>query len=156
MAPCNLAEVHRRFGRISCHRIQGRRERQATNKHMKSTMFWAVTPHSLLEVHQRFKGTYYLHLQGRKYANQATSKNQAFEEYYLLRCDVVHFSRSSLTFRRHILLPSSGSMSMPSNRWTRRKHAKSTIFWNVTQCIPLVVYRRFGVTLPPSSGLKTC
>jgi hypothetical protein len=33
---------------------------------MKSTIFWDVTPCSLLSFNRRFGGTYRLHLQGRK------------------------------------------------------------------------------------------
>jgi hypothetical protein len=33
---------------------------------MKNTMFWDITPCSLLKVNGRFGGTYRLHLQGRK------------------------------------------------------------------------------------------
>jgi hypothetical protein len=31
---------------------------------------------------------------------------------------------------------------------------KSSIFWDITQCSPLIIIRRFGGTSPPSSGRK--
>jgi hypothetical protein len=47
---------------------------------LKSTIFWDITPCSLLKVNRRFGGTYRLHLQGRKISrarNQSESRWQA-------------------------------------------------------------------------------
>jgi hypothetical protein len=43
----------------------------------KSTAFWIVMPCSLVEVHQYFRGTYCLHLQGQG-LSQARSRQHAF------------------------------------------------------------------------------
>jgi hypothetical protein len=40
---------------------------------MKSNIFWDITPCSPLKVNRRFGGTYRLHLQGRRKAEQETS-----------------------------------------------------------------------------------
>jgi hypothetical protein len=37
-----------------------------TYTHIKSTIFWDITPYSPLSVNRHFGGTYCLHLQGRK------------------------------------------------------------------------------------------
>jgi hypothetical protein len=38
---------------------------------MKNTVFWVVTPHSLIDTYKRFRGTYCLHLQDRKVSHAA-------------------------------------------------------------------------------------
>jgi hypothetical protein len=43
---------------------------------LKNTMFFDVSPFSPLQVHLRFHGHYYLHLQGRS-VSQATDQQEA-------------------------------------------------------------------------------
>lgn len=77
--PRCLVEVHRHFGVTYCPRLQSRREASRSNlptvdncvglqvlteMAMNNTVFWGVTPCSLIEVYRRFRGTYCLHLQG--------------------------------------------------------------------------------------------
>jgi hypothetical protein len=42
----------------------------------KSIIFWDVTPCSLREVHHHFGGTYWLHLQGQRVNQAASSRPQ--------------------------------------------------------------------------------
>jgi hypothetical protein len=49
--------------------------RRCLSMTMKSIIFWDVTPLSLVEVYQRYGGTYCLHLQGRRVCS--ASRQQA-------------------------------------------------------------------------------
>jgi hypothetical protein len=44
--------------------VGGPRESQTQNKINKSSVFWGITPCSLLKVNPGFGGTFWLHLQG--------------------------------------------------------------------------------------------
>jgi hypothetical protein len=68
-----------------------------------------VTLGNPIEVHGGFGGNYFLHLQGRGYAQQITSKNQALGITGFL--DFVHrpvFQKLKNMFRKLDLFPSSG------------------------------------------------
>jgi hypothetical protein len=60
----------------------------STSAYLKRTIFWDMTPCSLLKVNRRFGGTYRLHLQGRRIrraSNQRESRRQAEQGWFLAR-----------------------------------------------------------------------
>jgi hypothetical protein len=68
-----------------------------------------MTQCCLIQVHRRFRGTYYFHLQDSR-INQATEQMQAAESNHLLIClvaycstlkmNTVHFSETTMNFYR--------------------------------------------------------
>jgi hypothetical protein len=74
---CTPLDVYRRFGWTWCLHLQGGRVNRvsqasratfkiltAVTMKNRHTLFWNVTPCSLVEVQRRFVGVHYLHLQG--------------------------------------------------------------------------------------------
>jgi hypothetical protein len=75
---------------------------------MKSTIFWDITPCSLLKVNRRFGGTYRLHLQGRR-TSRASNLPPAFT---LVSCSV-----HSSTLKMEAICSSETSIDFQRTTW---------------------------------------
>jgi hypothetical protein len=84
---------------------------------MKSIIFWDMTPCSPLSVNRRFRGTYRLHLQGRrnKFSKKPASKQNACHLLSLW----FHAEFISLSLKMKAICSSETS---GDTQWTTRRH----------------------------------
>jgi hypothetical protein len=46
---------------------------------MKSSVFWDITPYSPLKVNRRFRGTYWIHLQGGRISREKNQRESGWQ-----------------------------------------------------------------------------
>jgi hypothetical protein len=82
--------------------------------HLKRSVFWNITPCSLLKVNRRFGGTCRLHLQGRRISQ---ARNQCEAELCLLLSCLAYSSSLKMCFRNVAKCSSGTSVDFQRTTW---------------------------------------